>query len=211
MAVIIDPAFQAPSLIANYPDKSGHLVTKADLTFPLKHGEETAKSPVINLEVETDTSSRIVTTLDVGPTVSAPNLHDPPHLTRDILVFVDPGWAAVLTGAGKEDQPLWGGKILIKHLLVRCEAGAVAIFLGYIDPYQETSTDPVAKTRPHILQAGGVFAQSFKSVRPYLIKAMKTSFPTETFAFTQGVPSILLRTFEDFNRIRLVAVAERYN
>ena len=210
MVAVITPAFKATSLIAQFESKSGHIKTQASLTFPIKVGEEASKSPILNLEAESDTTSRVVLTLDAGPTNPTKDLSVPPSPATLIPIFIDPGWATAFQFGDLGQQALWGGKVLVKQIIVRCEAGAVGLYMGYMDPYSETSTDPPAKTRPFILQEGGIFAQSFKSQKPYLINSVDSTLP-ESNIFAQGVASIGLDTYEDFNRIRVVAVAERYN
>lgn len=220
MASTIETNSQFPpsSLIARYDNRSGHIKTEGSLTFPLQENDDVVKKPVLHFEYDEDFKSRLVATLDLGPTNETKEFSDFPTYFRSIPVYMDPGWlTAIKLGlpGGLAYQSQIGGQLLLTSLVIRCDVGAVGVYYGALDPYDETGlpigNDP-SPTRPFILQAGGVFAQSFKGGRPFsiLIDYSDLSIPEmdRNRVVVQGLPSLAFQTYEDLNRVRVVATVD---
>lgn len=207
------PVFEMSHLIALYSGDAGEVKTNGQITFPF--GEESASSqnPVIHMDVETDFKSRIATTLDIGPTNPTKDLSTfPEYNSNNIPIYIDPGWLDVVLGMGTiETQPAWGGQLFLRHLIVKCEAGAIALTYGALDPFNESTGSSPAEIRPFILQEGGIFAQSFKGTRAATTIINPGPLGDHLTPTVQGVPSLVMQTFEDLNRVKILAFVERYN
>lgn len=213
MSYVPNPRLLMSSLIGQYQERSGHVVTEGTVSFPLKAGDNVANNPILNLDVDMDFKTRAALTLDLGPTNPTKDFSTLPTYTyTQAPIYIDPGWLSVtLAGGDLSDQVTWGGKLMLKHIIIRCELGAVSLHVGGIDPFGDYPANPPAKTRPFIMQEGGVFAQSFKGTRPFTVTIAPDTGPNDARPFVQGIPNILLQTFEDLNRIRLIAFIEHYN
>jgi len=208
-------AFPASALVAQYDNRSGHIKTEGALTFPLQENDAADKKPVIHFDFDEDFKSRLVATLDLGPTNDAKDFSDFPDYLKSIPIYIDPGWLYAIQFPVENRlamQPKFGGQLLLTSLIVRCDVGAVGVYYGAFDPYNETiAEDPVA-TRPFILQAGGVFAQSFKGGHPFSIQLDRDDLSVPDRArdrvTVQGLPSLAFQTYEDLNRVRIVATVD---
>lgn len=213
--VTTNAQFAPSSLIARYDNRSGHIKTEGSLTFPLKENDDAAKKPILHFEYDEDFKSRLIATLELGPTNPLKDFTSFPDYIRSIPVYMDPGWIVVQQAGmlnGLPAQAQIGGQLLLTSLVVCCDIGAVGVFYGALDPYNETPVDPPVKTRPFILQAGGVFAQSFKGGRPFSIQIDRNDISVPDVArnrvVVQGMPSLGFQTYEDLNRVRVVATVD---
>jgi len=207
------PAFEMSHLIALYGDNSGEVKTEGQITFPFGDESSGSRNPVLHMDIDTDYKSRIATTLDIGPTNPTRDLSTfPSYDSNNISIYIDPGWLDVVLGMGTiETQPAWGGQLFLRHLVIKCEAGAISLVYGALDPYNDTAMNSPAEIRPFVLQEGGVFAQSFTGTRAPTTIIDPGPLGTHLTPTVQGVPSLVMQTFEDLNRIKILAFVQRHN
>jgi len=204
------PAMGSGSLLGLYEESSGNVKTDGTLSFPLQLGDPVANAPILHLSIDTDFKSRIVTTLDLGATnpirdfATFPDYNSSPGLP----LFIDPGWMEMLLSGDVFNQVAWGGKLAVKHMIIRCVLGSVAVHFGALDPFHTYPAMPPAKTRPFILQEGGVLTHALNGDRPFVVTLERTP-PESPVAFIQNLPSIFLQTFESLNRLRIALFVER--
>jgi hypothetical protein len=202
------------SFTAQYEEAAGHVTTSGTLTYPVQDSGLAADSPILNLSVDSDFSSRRVITMDVGPTQAGKDFAAFQSYDDSIPIYTDPGWLHILQdglAVGSIKQPLWGGKVLLRHVIIKCLAGAVGIYHGCFDAFGETPVADPAPTRPFIIQTGGIFAQSFKADRPYPLIMEDVGGVQGPYVYTNGCPALTLQTYEDLNRIQITAFIQRYN